>query len=64
MAPVTTGHADSEHLLIAYGIVLLRWWHAPGLKGNWVPMAITSGLIAFRTAHCAFHTTLDLVLLL
>ncbi len=48
VAPVTTGHDNSEHLLIAYGVVPLRRRHAPRPKGNRVPVAFAG---KFLTVH-------------
>ncbi len=41
VAPMATGHDDSEHLLVAYGVVLLRYRQAPGQKDNRVLLAFT-----------------------
>ncbi len=43
VALIATGHDDDEHLLIVYGVVQLRWRHAPRPKSNRVSIALTRG---------------------
>ncbi len=63
MAPVATGHDNCEHRLIAYGVVPLRWGHAPRPKGNRVPVVFVGASFA-RSARSAVRALADVVLLL
>ncbi len=62
VAPVATGHDNSEHLLIAYSVVPLRWGHAARPKSNRVLMTLIGA--AFHAARSTFRAAADLVLLL
>ncbi len=64
MVPVMRGHDNSEHFLIAYSVVEVRWQHVLRPIGNQVPVAITSRFIAFCAVRSTLCTTSDLVLLL
>ncbi len=39
------GHENGEHLLVAYGVVLLCWKHALRRNGNWELLALARGYL-------------------
>jgi hypothetical protein len=53
MAPMATGHDNSKHLLIVYGIVPLCWGHAVRLKGNRLPVTLSRQTLDTRGIICA-----------
>jgi hypothetical protein len=64
MVSMAIGHDNSKHLLIVYGVVLLRWFYTPRPISNPVPVALASRLVFLLYVHSAFCSITDFILLL